>query len=216
MVRFVITADDLRKSVADAVAALETVVDTDWDVRALDSEWDCRETIDHIADDLFAYAVQLGPRPTPQESYLPFAYTIKHEGGPALSVWADPAAGNPGSIQVLAAAGALLAAMVQTSPPELRAFHPFGLADPEGWAAIGLVELIVHMRDVAGALGAAWRPDEDLCGRILDRVFAPAPLPDGGSRWDTLLWATGRASWDGAPKLEKWRWWCAPLDEQVA
>lgn len=209
-----ITADDLRAALDDAVRALTSVVDKDWHVLALDSEWDCWETIDHIADDLFAYAAQLGPRPTPQTSYLPFAYTIKHEGGPALSVWAKPDQGNAGSIKVLAASGALLAAMVQVSPPQLRAFHPFGVADPEGWAAIGLVELIVHMRDVAGALGASWQPSEDLCGRILDRVFAPLTLPQGGSRWQTLLWATGRAEWGGAPRLEKWRWWCAPLAEQ--
>ena len=210
-----ITADDLRAMLDQAAAVLQSVVDKDWHVPAQDSTWDCWETIDHIADDMFAYAVQLGPRPTPKDDYLGFAYTIKHEGGPALSVWADPSKGNAGAIRVLYASGALLAAMVTVSPPDLRAYHPFGLADPEGWAAIGLVELIVHMRDVAGGLGATWQPDEDLCGRILDRVFAPLELPAGGTRWQTLLWATGRASWDGAPKLDKWRWWCAPLDEQT-
>jgi hypothetical protein len=212
----VITADDLRDTLAAASATLGTVVDKDWHVPALDSDWDCWETIDHIADDLFAYAAQLGPRPTPKDGYLGFAYTIKHDGGPALSVWTDPEQGNSGAIGVLTAAGALLAAMVQVSPPGLRAFHPFGLADPEGWAAIGLVELIVHMRDIAGGLGAEWTPDEDLCARILARVFAPLELPTGGSPWETLLWATGRASWDGVPKLEKWRWWCAPVDEQIS
>jgi hypothetical protein len=211
----VITADDLRDALAAAAASLESVVDQDWHVPARDSDWDCWETIDHVADDLFAYAVQLGPRPTPKDGYLGFAYTIKHEGGPALSVWTDPAKGTAGAIGVLTAAGALLAAMVQVSPPELRAFHPFGLADPEGWAAIGIVELIVHMRDVADALGATWQPDEDLCARILARVFAPLELPSGGTAWEQLLWATGRASWDGAPKRDQWRWWCAPLDEQV-
>jgi hypothetical protein len=57
-----VTAADVREAVYLAADTLAKVVEQDWRVPAGDLDWDCWETVEHIADDLFAYAAQLGPR----------------------------------------------------------------------------------------------------------------------------------------------------------
>jgi hypothetical protein len=47
---------------------------------------------------------------------------------------------------------------------ESRAYHTFGLSDPEGFAAMGIVEALVHTHDLAERLGLAWNPPADLPG----------------------------------------------------
>src|ERR1700679_1291112 len=184
-----VTAADVELAVVLAADALNGALDQDWRVPAGGLDWDCRETVEHMADDLFAYAGQLGPRRPPRDTYVPFAWK-RRPGGPALTISTDARTENVGLVQVFEACGAFLAALVATAPPGTRAWHPMGLGDPEGFAAMGVVEVLVHMRDVAAGLGFDWTPPEELCDRVLHRLFpdAPADTP----RWETLLWATGR------------------------
>ena len=102
------------------------------------------------------------------------------------------------------ASGALLVAMVRTTPPQVRAYHSFGVSDPEGFAAMGVVETLVHTYDLAEGLGLAWVPPADLCSRALARLFPEAPGTT--DPWLTLLWATGRAELPGYPRRATWRW----------
>jgi len=208
MVTGPVTADDVRQAGYLAADTLGTAVDRDWRVPAGDLDWDCWETVEHIADDLFAYAGQLGPRRPSVEGPVPFGWEYRRPGGPALTVYAVPADGNAGLLQVLESAGALLAAMVQVTPPDVRAHHVYGAADPEGFAAMGVVEILVHMRDVAAGLGLSWEPPEELCGRVLHRLFPGAPAE--GERWQVLLWATGRIALPGRERLSSWRWYGEP------
>jgi hypothetical protein len=203
-----VTAADVRAAVHLAADTLATVVERDWRVPAGDLDWDCWETVEHIADDLFAYAVQLGPRRPSVEGPVPFGWEYRRTGGPALTVWAVPADGPAGLLQVLEASGALLAAMVEVTPPTVRAHHVYGAADPEGFAAMGVVEILVHMRDVAAGLDLAWEPPAGLCARVLARLFPGAPA--GVDPWPALLWATGRIALPGHERLTTWRWQGAP------
>ncbi len=97
-----------------------------------------------------------------------------------------------------------MSAIIRASPPDLRAHHVFGVSDPAGFAAMGVVETLVHTHDVATALEIGWTPDAGLSGRVLARLFPDAPADT--DRWPTLLWATGRAEIPGHPRLEFWRW----------
>jgi hypothetical protein len=132
----------------------------------------------------------------------------RRPGGPANAVHADRAAGPAGLLQVLEASGALLVAMVRTTPPRVRAHHVYGVSDPEGFAAMGIVETLVHTDDLAEGLGLAWAPPADLCSRVLARLFPDAPQTT--DPWPTLLWATGRAELPGHPRLTTWRWYGTP------
>ncbi|MEU4690245.1 hypothetical protein [Actinoplanes sp. NPDC023714] len=78
------------------------------------------------------------------------------------------------------------------------------MADAEGFAAMGVVETLVHLHDLAGGLGLEWTPPEDLCDRVLWRLFPDAPI--GTGRRETLLWATGRGDLPGHERLTGWRW----------
>ncbi|WP_432105429.1 VOC family protein [Streptomyces sp. bgisy091] len=207
--RLPVTADDVALAVRLAADTLSGAADADWEVPAGGLTWDCWETVEHLSDDLFAYAVQLGPRRPPQDREVPFRYAARRPGGPANSVFADPAAGTAGLLQTLEAAGALLTAMVRTTPSDVRSHHVFGLSDPEGFAAMGVVETLVHTHDVAAGLSLSWAPPQDLCDRVLARLFPDAP--DDEDRWTVLLWSTGRADLPGRDRVTSWKWHGAPL-----
>jgi hypothetical protein len=203
-----VTPEDLEYAVDAMVTALRSVAERDWRVPASGLEWDCWETIEHVCDDLFAYAAQLGPKPPSLTRYVPFGHRERRPGGPDETIYADPASGNDGLLQALQACGALLVAMVKTSPPDLRAYHPAGVCGPEGFAAMGMVEVLVHMYDLAEGLGVEWDPPADLCDRVLARLFPGAPAET--ERWPTLLWATGRGEIPGHARLGTWRWDSTP------
>jgi hypothetical protein len=199
-----VCADDVAVALRLAVAALRDAPDSAWEHQAGDLTWNCWETVEHLCDDLFFYAVQLGPQPPPLDREVPFLWETLRSGGPENAVRADRAAGPTGLLQVLEASGALLVAMVRTTPPEVRAYHTYGVSDPEGFAAMGIVEILVHMHDLGQGLGLAWRPPEDLCSRVLARLFPDAPTD--ADAWSVLLWSTGRLTLPGQPQLTKWRW----------
>lgn len=204
-----LTADDVDEAVQLSLATLRPATSADWDVPAGTLEWTCWETAEHLADDLFAYAAQLGPRTPAADREVPFAWVRRRLGAPASVVFADPAGGVNGLLEVLEACGALLSAMVRAKPSEVRSYHVYGVSDPAGFAAMGIVETLVHTHDIASGLGLALAPPDELCGKVLTRLFPDAPAdPD---RWHTLLWATGRAELPDRPRLTTWRWHGAPL-----
>ncbi|TXS44779.1 maleylpyruvate isomerase N-terminal domain-containing protein [Streptomyces sp. t39] len=207
-----VTAADVERAVHLCADLLRSApADAPWQSPAGGLSWDCRETVEHLADDLFAYAAQLGLRRGPSDREVPFRYASARPGGPANTVFADPEAGAEGLAQVVESCGALLVAMVRTTPPDVRGHHVFGASDAEGFAAMGIVETLVHTHDVAQGLGLAWEPPGELCARVLGRLFPDVPgVPDGGDPWHVLLWATGRGELPGLPRRTAWRWYGEP------
>ncbi|MFD4754806.1 MULTISPECIES: maleylpyruvate isomerase N-terminal domain-containing protein [unclassified Streptomyces] len=211
-------ADDVRASVACAVAALAPAATTagaaSWSAPAGPLTWSCWETGEHLADDLFAYAAQLTPAAPPSDDDVPFRWESTTPGGPANTIRADPAHGPAGLLRVIDACGGLLAAAVRVTPPDVRAHHTFGRADAAGFAAMGIVETLVHTDDLAQGLGLAWTPPEGLAARALDRLFPDVPR-DLAPAWPTLRWATGRTSLPGLPdRANGWRWDGRPAGER--
>lgn len=185
--------EQVEEAVAGAVALLRTATDRDWEaVSAAGLEWSCRYTAEHIASDLIAYAGQLAGRAT--EAYVPFEITL------------DDGTDNEGVLHVVETTGALLAATLRTTPPEVRAFHPypFRSANREGFAAMGVAEVLLHTHDIAEGLGLAYEPPAGLCQEVLTRIF-PHVQP-GADPWRTLLWATGRGELPGRAPVTEWRW----------
>lgn len=183
----------MEQAVAECVGLLGAVTDRDWDgVRAGRLEWSCRQTAVHIAEDLIAYAGQLAGRE--QDGYSPFELSLE-EG-----------TDNAGALRVIGAMGALLAAAVRTTPRDVRAFHPypFRSANREGFAAMGVVEVLLHTHDISEGLGLSYEPAPELCDFVLTRLFPhvqPGPTP-----WLTLLWATGRGELADRAPVAEWRW----------
>lgn len=205
-------ADDLDMIVRLAVDTLADASAADWTQPAGSLTWTCWDTAEHLADDLFSYAVQIAPRTPPLTREVPFAWDRLRADGPANAVHADPAAGVTGLLQVLESCGALLAALVRVTPAAFRAHHVFGRSDPYGFGAMGLVETLVHTHDLALGLGLDWDPPSDVVTRALDRLFPDAPRTH--EPWPTLLWATGRGVLPTRERLESWRWDGRPAEER--
>ncbi|MFJ9816787.1 GNAT family N-acetyltransferase [Streptomyces sp. NPDC101151] len=187
-----ISGDDVIAAVEGCVTALGTAVDRDWKgVRAGGLEWSCRRTAEHIADDMIGYAGRLA---IGAQGRLPYGVTVTED------------AGNAGVLDVIRSTAALLATTVRAAPRGLRAFHPypFGSADREGFAAMGVAEVLLHTHDIARGLGIAYEPSENLAESVLTWLFPhvqPGPAP-----WPTLLWATGRGELPGRAPVTEWRW----------
>ncbi|MGF1429887.1 hypothetical protein [Kitasatospora sp. LaBMicrA B282] len=208
-----VTADDVEAAVAAALATLADALTADWSVPAGELAWDCWETLEHAADGLWAYAAQVGSRRTPTDRYVSLRWSRERPGGPANAIWGQREEGPTALLELLEAGGALLAAVVRTTAPEVRAFHSYGVADPEGFAAMGVVETLVHTEDVVRGLGLCWAPPAQVCERALTRLFPEVPVAAGDDRWQLLLWATGRAELPGRPRRAFERWHSAPLGE---
>ncbi|MFE6872037.1 hypothetical protein ACFVFS_36535 [Kitasatospora sp. NPDC057692] len=206
------TPDDLAAVLRLAADTLRAApADADWTRPAGGVAWDCWTTVEHLADDLLAYAAQLGPAEPPRDRYAPFVSRRPFPGGPNSFVFARREDGPRGLLEVLEASGGLMVAIARARTPEVRAFHPWGLADPAGFVAMSLVETLVHVHDVAEGLGLPWEPPADVCRRTLARLFPDvvrdtAPEPAAGP-WPTLLWATGRVALPGRPRRTEWRWY---------
>ncbi|MEU6666537.1 GNAT family N-acetyltransferase [Streptomyces sp. NPDC046727] len=187
------SGDQVEAAVASCTATLRAALDRDWDqADAAGLDWSCRTTAFHIAEDFLAYASRLAGR---AQARLPLGLTLP-EG-----------TDNAGLLQVIEATGALLAAAVRTAPPGVRAFHaePFGSADREGTAAMGVAEALLHTHDIAQGLGIPHDPPADLAESVLAWLFPhvqPGPAP-----WPTLLWATGRGALPGRAPVTEWTWY---------
>jgi hypothetical protein len=190
-----VTPDDLDGAVSAVLAALRPAADRDWSVRAGTLEWDCWHTAEHIGDCLLSYAGQLAVRPAAR--YVRFLASADEDATPAEV------------LEFAEAGGRILAATVRTAPAQARAFHPTGMADPEGFAAMGCTEALVHGQDIARGLGLSLDPPRGICTSVLGRLFPDAPA--GAGPWEVLLWATGRGELPGRPRLHEWRWHGAPL-----
>lgn len=189
----VLGGDQVQEAVESCSATLRTAADRDWTgVNAGQLEWSCHKTAFHIAEDLVAYAGQLAGRP--QDAWVPFEITL------------DEGTDNSGLLHVIETAGVLLAAAVRTTAPGVRAFHPYPFrgADREGFAAMGIAEVLLHTHDVAQGLGIDYDPPEHLAESVLTWLF-PHVQP-GPTAWPTLLWATGRGELPGRAPVTEWRW----------
>jgi hypothetical protein len=203
-----INADHLDQTVQLALTTLRAAPEDAWDEPAGGLDWSCWETAEHLADDFFGYAVRLGPRVPPRSGEVPYLWRALRPGGPSNAVHADRAAGPAGLLRMVEASAALLTAMVRTTPPEVRAWHVWGNTDPAGFAAMGIVETLVHTHDLADGLDVTWEPPGELCELVLERLF-PHVAP--AEPWPTLLWATGRGDLPGREPVGEWRWYAEPV-----
>jgi hypothetical protein len=181
--------DIVTEAVAEMRGTLWPLAGADWSVPAADLEWSCWKTAVHLADLLVFYASQIIDQPA--EGYVPFEISMLTE--------ADPR----GLLRTICVGGAILQRTVAGAGPGDRGYHIFGTSDADGFAAMGVVETLVHTYDIARGLGLDWNPPARLCAPALDRLFPAAPAGDPSA---VLLWCTGRASLGDRPRQADWRW----------
>jgi hypothetical protein len=196
------TSADLRTVVDAIMAGFARVPDDGWARPAHGLEWDCRDTASHLMDDFAFYAMNLASREVHTDDYVPFLDPPPWQpGSPSSVLWPDPAGGTATIVHCLDAAGGLLVAVTATAPPGHIGYHGRGNADASGFAAMGIVEGAAHAWDVLTAHEIAFRVDDGICERVLNRLFPGAVRTGDG--WQDFLTATGRTE---ATRTEKWTW----------
>ena len=197
-----VTADDVRAGAQWFAQVLGAGRHGDIDAPAGDLAWSCWRTCEHVVNGLLAYALQLAGQP--REGYLPLVAT---DGGALARV--DRSSGVDGLAATLLASAELLSTQVAVARPDARAYHPSGLSDGTGFAAMGVVELLAHGYDVARGLGVDVTPAGDLPvpeGPALRAVTRLFPRPPGTRPAAALLWCTGRIALPGLSRQRRWRW----------
>jgi len=183
------------------VEALAPYVGRDWrSARARDLDWSVWDTVVHVNDDLYFYAAQV--LLADRSDYICFELS------------ADAHADPRRLLAAFTTHARLLAGAVASAPPSSRAHHVYGVSDPGGFAAMGVVESLIHTYDAVHGLDSSstWRPPDDLAAPVLSRLFPDAPPGLAESSGDVLLYLCGRTSLADVPRLTDWRWYAAAPD----
>jgi len=175
---------------------LSAAVDGDWDGAIPEMTWSVREVVAHISEVLLWYSTDLSAGP--------------HELN-TMDLKVRPTENPAALIETITAYAAVLGTVVDGVPPGQRGWHPDGLADASGFAAMACDELLVHTWDAGHGLGLPFEPSEVLSQAVVHRIFPWAPT--NTDTWDTLLWANGRRDLPGLGRQEHWHPYPAPLSE---
>jgi len=178
-----VTADEFAQLLELGLGALDDVLDRDWSKPAGTLEWTCWETVDHMIDCVFSYAMQVASRA--QSGFLPFG-----------ELHAAPSATPEDLVAGLRGVGAMFLAVVRDSPSDTVASDGVLMLDLSDWCARSAYELVLHTHDVLRGLGVDLKVPDELCRPILasdslwmlDRDRASA----ASDAWTALLAGSGR------------------------
>lgn len=188
--------DDIRHAMRQCCDFLAPVTDRGWDVPVPDLEWSVAFTVGHAAQCCLWYATDL-------------AASDKRLGTVDMTIGLEQ--GPQALVDTPEACATVLGHVVDATPDTARGWHPFGWADPAGYAAMACDEMFVHTDDAARGLGVEFVPDADLCRRTVARLFRDeAPRENDVEPWTALRWCNGRLALPGRPRRERWRWHSAP------
>jgi hypothetical protein len=184
------------RAAGECRALLGAAVDRDWTRQVPDMEWTIAQTVAHIAEGLLWYATDLAAGPRELST---------------MDLRVRPETPAADLVAALGSFATVLARVVDGAAPGVRGWHPFGLADAPGFAAMACDELLVHTGDAARGLELSFAPSPELSHATLGRLFPWAPTD--ADPWQALLWANGRVDLPGQQRQTGWRWHCAPLVE---
>jgi hypothetical protein len=186
----------VRRTARDCVSFLRASMDSDWHASVPGLDFSITGVVAHAAETCLWYAIDLAAAGKDLKSV---EHRVKTDTSPADVV------------DTLAAYAEVVAAVIETTPSSARGFHPFGMADASGFAAMACDEMLIHTDDAARGLGLAFHPDPDIAAAVLHRLFPW--VTNITDPWEQLRWANGRTDFADQPRLSGWAWHCAPLEE---
>jgi len=186
----------LAQSARASTSFLSRTLELDWDGPIPDMTWSVREVVAHISEVLLWYSTDLSAEKTELST---------------MDLKVRPTDDPADLIRTITAFSSMLGYVVDGVPPGHRGWHPDGLADSTGFAAMGCDEILIHTYDAALGLGLGFEPSEVLSQAVLRRLFPWAPKDT--DIWQTLLWANGRRELQDRPRQVRWHRHPAPLSE---
>ena len=180
--------------VADELAkVLQPTIDLDWEIKTPDLDWTQSQTAIHTMRACLEYSYQVvGKR---LDTYQPVLFEKKEKATPGEY------------LPMIATAARVLEKVVKDSDPGDRAFHSYGISDPVGFAAMGVVEVSVHTYDLAKGFGVDFIPDNLAAEFAINRLFSgTTEYPEYKSYGELLLWLAGRTELSGAERRSGWKW----------
>jgi hypothetical protein len=192
-----VTGDAVRRAAAAVVDTFVPHAAADWTTKAGSLDWSCGATLGHVADCVLWYALNLAGRTTTADEWD----------------WSEAPPDKVSAVlSIIVPSAELLAVAVDAAAPDARGWHPYGIADASGFAAMACDEMLVHGGDIASGLGVDFHPPHDVCDVVVRRLFPWGPT--NGDAWQRLQWANGRVDLAGARHVPPtWLWHCAPLAE---
>lgn len=175
---------------------LEANLGADWDAGVPDLDFSILGVVAHAAEGCLWYAIDLAAR---GEDLTAVEHRVRTDGNPG------------GVVETMVAYAEVAASVVDASPESARGFHPMGMADPSGFAAMACDELLIHTDDAARGLGEHFSPPNELAALVLGRLFPWVSTTD--SPWEQLRWANGRIILGDRARLDNWAWHCAPISD---
>src|SRR5215471_275667 len=128
--------DDVRLAARASSKYLRSVIDNDWSRPIPELDWTVCDAIRHMIGGTVMYPIDL----CASGAHL---HTLK--------IHTRAESSNADLVLTLEASAAVLAHAIDGSPDDLRGYHPYGRADPSGFAAMGCDEILVHTDDVSRA-----------------------------------------------------------------
>jgi uncharacterized protein (TIGR03083 family) len=183
------------RAAAECREFLGGAVDRDWTRPLPGMDWTVAETVAHVCATLLWYSTD---------------FTAGEREVSTMDVRVRAESPPSDLIATLRSCSTVLVRVLDGAEPGALGWHPFGVADGSGVAAMACDELLVHTADAGNGLGLEFTPSPELSAATLRRLFPWAPT--GTEPWRTLLWANGREDLPGLERQTGWRWHCAPLD----
>src|SRR5580658_422017 len=118
--------------------------------------WSVSQAVAHAAEGCLWYAIDLAAGGADLHTV---EHHVRHDRPPAEL------------IATVRTYTSILVSVVDSVPVDQRGFHPQGLADRSGFAAMGCDELLVHSWDAARGLGMEFDPPSELAEVVVRRLF---------------------------------------------
>ncbi len=184
------------RAAGECRALLAPAIDRDWSARLPHLDFTVAQAVTHMAEGTLWYATDLAAGERRLDT---------------MELRVPPGTAPAELLATIEAFATVLARVIDASPPGARGWHPFGMTDASGFAAMACDEFLVHTDDAARGLQLQFTPPAELARATLDRLFPWAPAEQ--EPWPALLWANGRIDLPGQERQVDWRWHCAPLAE---
>lgn len=182
---------------ADELARVLTPhVEADWSITTPDLIWSQSQTAIHTMRACLEYSFQVvGSR---MDTYQPVLFEKKE------------AATARDYLTMIPTAARVLHHVVAMATSTDRAWHAYGISDPTGFAAMGVVEVSVHTFDLAKGFGDDFTPLDGPSAFAINRLFVDTVETNQAFKNESpgkqLLWYAGRIELAGLARRQGWKW----------